>query len=579
MTNQSLKNAFQRFWEHTVSLVHDKADKNELSAHTSDVGNPHGVTAEQVGADPKGSAATALADAQTYAEQSSANTLELANEYADNLVGGIPEPAFIVTISGNDIDGYSANKAFNEIKEAYDNNLVVLAAFEDSVNTLSVMNESTVVFGGVNQSWFTIIITSENAVSVSERTPITLEENYDVLTDNKSITGAIDELHTKATTLTTNLNSYKTDFESHKGELNPHNTTYNDLLVKPFYDITNDTLVWDGNTAGLTCVDFSPIGAPFLLYKVSNQTLTISELENIDAKAFELDKVSSFPNISVAEPFENFCTINDMLIISFSGESEQEFLPDSGIYFKEPGIYFAYNSGSYVHSLTVPGRTFTNFKQIDEKFIPNTIASDWNENDENSRRYIKNRTHYTELQSLEELFNESALVFTNGQWQNDATGSNDLSLILNKEYNVTFDSQVFGCICKDGTLSLGMEALYLGNLHLYDINGENTGEPFFIVITANVSPASLEDDGRLDSTYIRILIIAEDKTVETHNIVVHRANEYIKQLDEKYIPDSIARFVTQEEAIALLAETGFISPATTASGDIYTNENGDIYLV
>jgi len=36
---------------------------------------------------------------------------------------------------------------------------------------------------------------------------------------------------------------------------------------------------------------------------------------------------------------------------------------------------------------------------------------------------------------------------------------------------------------------------------------------------------------------------------------------------------------TEEELLTMLAETDFISPATTASGDIYTNADGDIYNI
>lgn len=41
---------------------------DDLSAHTSNKENPHGVTAEQVGADAKGSAAQSLADAKAYTD-------------------------------------------------------------------------------------------------------------------------------------------------------------------------------------------------------------------------------------------------------------------------------------------------------------------------------------------------------------------------------------------------------------------------------------------------------------------------------------------------------------------------------
>lgn len=48
-------------------------------------------------------------------------------------------------------------------------------------------------------------------------------------------------------------------------------------------------------------------------------------------------------------------------------------------------------------------------------------------------------------------------------------------------------------------------------------------------------------------------------------------NKVVKEYVDAHIP-------TKEEVIALLEETGFISPTTASNGDIYTNANGDIYL-
>lgn len=62
-------------------------------------------------------------------------------------------------------------------------------------------------------------------------------------------------------------------------------------------------------------------------------------------------------------------------------------------------------------------------KQIDEKFIPDTIARkseipetaqpDWNQNDETSPDYVKNRTHYSEIVTVSEtreLFMRQPLI-------------------------------------------------------------------------------------------------------------------------------------------------------------------------
>ena len=52
---------------------------DDLSAHTSNKENPHGVTAEQVGADAKGSAAQSLADAKKYTDTVGKDKIKLIN--------------------------------------------------------------------------------------------------------------------------------------------------------------------------------------------------------------------------------------------------------------------------------------------------------------------------------------------------------------------------------------------------------------------------------------------------------------------------------------------------------------------
>ena len=53
---------------------------DDLSAHTSNKENPHGVTAEQVGADAKGTAAQALTDAKVYTDGAVKDKVRLVNE-------------------------------------------------------------------------------------------------------------------------------------------------------------------------------------------------------------------------------------------------------------------------------------------------------------------------------------------------------------------------------------------------------------------------------------------------------------------------------------------------------------------
>ena len=54
--------------ENTLYMLSDDTSEEDVKAHLANKSNPHSVTAEQVGADTKGSAAQALTDAKAYAD-------------------------------------------------------------------------------------------------------------------------------------------------------------------------------------------------------------------------------------------------------------------------------------------------------------------------------------------------------------------------------------------------------------------------------------------------------------------------------------------------------------------------------
>lgn len=54
MANQSIYAAFERFWMHTIAKIGEKANITDLTSHTNNKSNPHGVTASQIGAAASG---------------------------------------------------------------------------------------------------------------------------------------------------------------------------------------------------------------------------------------------------------------------------------------------------------------------------------------------------------------------------------------------------------------------------------------------------------------------------------------------------------------------------------------------
>lgn len=52
MENPSIYNVFERMWQHILSKCNNYVQIDVLDNHTANTGNPHSVTAEQVGALP-----------------------------------------------------------------------------------------------------------------------------------------------------------------------------------------------------------------------------------------------------------------------------------------------------------------------------------------------------------------------------------------------------------------------------------------------------------------------------------------------------------------------------------------------
>ena len=139
-----------------------------------------------------------------------------------------------------------------------------------------------------------------------------------------------------------------------------------------------------------------------------------------------------------------------------------------------------------------------------------SIQSDWNQSDETASDYIKNRTHYTETsiisetRTVKELVDEkfAQLLLENRQTaQYIIFGGNEL-LVYNREL-----------INDDDTIG-------------WSVIGENFRE-----IAIHVSKNSANREMK-DKIYIY---------GETLEITINTINEMVHQLDEKFIPDTIAR--------------------------------------
>lgn len=137
--------------------------------------------------------------------------------------------------------------------------------------------------------------------------------------------------------------------------------SWNELLDKPFGEVSGDTLTWDGNTDGLTAV------ANFVL--ISDKSFTLSDLTDGITITDSAGNVYSYAA-------SDFNTIVDGVIVDsgFNIVSVSDIgagVDANGIVFSEAGTYITTHFGGNYVTITVPGFTeYISVKKIDKKYIP-----------------------------------------------------------------------------------------------------------------------------------------------------------------------------------------------------------------
>lgn len=149
--------------------------------------------------------------------------------------------------------------------------------------------------------------------------------------------------------------------------------------------------------------------------------------------------------------------------------------------------------------------------QLDEKFIPMSIAR------------VSDLPHDSRV--TKEILPKTSFTYSGVVWRGSAT--NYFILEYGKTYEVIFDDNyLYYCVC---TANSGYNDLvtYIGNKSIINTDSENTGEPFFIQWENYY-------DGELNRFWF-----SENGE---HTIAINElVSGELKQLDEKFIPGSIAR--------------------------------------
>lgn len=157
-------------------------------------------------------------------------------------------------------------------------------------------------------------------------------------------------------------------------------------------------------------------------------------------------------------------------------------------------------------------KKINNTNQINKEYIPNT--SDWNQNEEKKSGYIQNRTHWSEYTKI---VDDQVVVK-----YDHANIYPTRPLIAGKTYRVLFNNNEY--ICTARAWNGGDEdTILIGNGTIYGDGDIGNNEPFSC--------------GYYDIDTMYLVTTSNG----TNSLVIYDTEETVHQLDEKYIPDSIAR--------------------------------------
>lgn len=179
--------------------------------------------------------------------------------------------------------------------------------------------------------------------------------------------------------------------------------------------------------------------------------------------------------------------------------------------------------GALTGALTLKGDPTSNLHAATKQYVDNVVKNvpkqaqtDWNQDEDTAIDFIKNKTHYDSKKFLV----EQIYTLDDDGWYVESNPS--FTLEVGVEYEVIFDDVVYQCIGYDcyGNAEYGA---YVGNGSYFNRPGTNE-EPFCIWC---------------EEYYDGLVLKIRTEGPGSHKIIISKGK--LKQLDEKFIPNTIAR--------------------------------------
>lgn len=147
-----------------------------------------------------------------------------------------------------------------------------------------------------------------------------------------------------------------------------------------------------------------------------------------------------------------------------------------------------------------------------------SVQPDWNQSNSTAKDYVKNRTHYTEVEYKWPMFTEFIQKFPLIPPE-----SVDYNALDQERYGVLFTDGIYDCATWEYE-SDGKTLVCLGNGGLCGFDGYGADEPFLVVTDRDAQTTTLYWGDISGSTIAYAL--SEERT------------EVVHKIDEKYLPDS-----------------------------------------